>query len=145
MPNPDEDTDSPFDPPSLGPWMLMFGGVIAILVFVPVVWWVRAPEWLRAAARQSFVLRAQDPWFWGLISLTTVYFSLMGWALYRLQEELAWDPVAAETPVSDPHKERFVYGDLHPEDHVVCADCGDVHEAMVVDCPACGSQDIETD
>lgn len=143
MARPEEDTDSPFDPPSLGPWMLLFGGVLAILVTVPVVWWLQAPSWLRDAALLSFVLRAQDPAFWGLMVVITGYFAALGWGLFRLQEELAWDPRVAESPVTEPYRERFVFGDVHPEDRVICADCGDVHAAMRIDCPVCGSREIE--
>ena len=48
---------------------------------------------------------------------------------------VARDDLEDDLRVRKPFKDRFVRGSLDPDQKVICADCGDIHDAMEIDCP----------
>ncbi|QCW05249.1 hypothetical protein [Natrinema pallidum] len=135
--------DTPFEPPSLARWIAW--AVLALLGLAAVLAVLLSQ--LEPAMRQAFLAdwaaRLRSPAYLLFLFIASVPLLVLAAMWYGLQSSMARDDLADDPRVRDEFKARFVHGDLEPGTKVVCANCGDVHDAMDVDCPECGASEIE--
>lgn len=135
--------DTPFERPSLGRWILWLLALLISLSAVLLGLLSQMPPKIRQGFLDYWVQSLQTPEkILGILFGSLALLAFVGlW--YGLRYSMARDDLEDDPRVREPFKERFVRGELQSDDKVVCDGCGKVYDAIDIDCPECGTTEVE--